>query len=217
MPARERRLERGEAQARRLSADAGRELRLARMQHGLSLARVGEGVGLSASAVSRIERGLVPGVSVRELARLAGVLGLDLALRLHPQGEPLRDRAHIELLARLRRRLHPGLKFGLEVPLPRPGDRRAWDGLIRGPGWLAGVEAETRPVDLQALLRRVALKERDGGADLVVLLLAATRYNQRLVRGHAAELATTFPVPGTRVVEYLAAGVRPPGGGVVLL
>jgi len=200
-----------------MSADAGRELRIARLQHGLSLGAVGAGVGLSGSAVSRIERGLVPGVTIRELARLAAVVGLELSLRLYPAGDPMRDRAHTELLGRLHSHLHRSLTWGVEVPLPRPGDRRAWDAVIRGPGWIAGVEAETRPRDLQALLRRVALKKRDGGVELVLLLLAASRHNRDLVRVHAADLRAAFPAPGDRVLKLVAAGVAPPGSAVVLL
>src|SRR5215210_768220 len=102
MPARERRVERGEDNGRRLLADAGRELRLARLQHGLALHPVAGAAGISAATLSRIERGLRRGTPIAGLARIGSVLGLDVSLRLHPAGEPIRDRAHAEVLARLR-------------------------------------------------------------------------------------------------------------------
>jgi transcriptional regulator with XRE-family HTH domain len=217
MPARVRRVDRGSDSARRLLIEAGRELRLARIQHGLALGTVAGAAALSAASLSRIERGLLPGVPVANLARLAAAVGLELTLRLYPLGDPLRDSAHNEVIGRLRGRLHPGLGWGREVPFPRAGDLRAWDAVIRGKGWVAGVEVETRPRDLQALLRRIAHKERDGGVDLVILVLGATRYNRRLVRDHAADLIGSFPASQESTLERLAKGLRPLGSCVLLL
>jgi hypothetical protein len=102
-----------------------------------------------------------------------------------------------------------------------PGDRRAWDAVItdRGgaPAWRVGVEAETRPRDLQALERRLAIKARDGNVDAVVLLLANTRHNRDLVQGREADWRERFPLAGRRALELLGARVKPPGDAIVLL
>lgn len=103
------------------------------------------------------------------------------------------------------------------MPLPIVGDLRAWDAIVGGSGWDVGVEAETRPPDLQALDRRLALKQRDGSVDQVVLLLADTRHNHELVRGNEAWVASRFPVPGRRALELLAAAANPGGSAIVFL
>ena len=80
-----------------------------------------------------------------------------------------------------------------------------------------GIEAEMRPLDLQALERRLALKQRDGGVDHVALLLPNTPDNRRFVRANEAALRHRFPLAGARAVELLAAGVEPPGDALILL
>jgi len=174
-------------------------------------------VGLSGQQVGRIERGLSPDVSIAVLCRLLAVVGLELSARAYPAGEPIRDRAHVAVLGRFRGRLHRSLRWRTEVPLPVAGDLRAWDGHVSGAGWRVGVEAETRPSDLQALQRRLALKLRDGGVDALILVLADTRHNRALLQAHGEELAQRFPVPGRRAMELLAAGAPPGGSAVVLL
>ena len=217
MPARPRAIDVAAERARATRAEIGRGLRQARLDRDLSLAEIGRSVGISAPQASRIERGLARTVSVEQLARMAAVVGLDLAVRLYPGGAPIRDAAHAALLDRLRQRLHPALRFATEVPLPVRGDPRAWDAAIRGNGWMRPVEAETRPRDLQALERRVSLKLRDAGLEDVLLLLLDSEHNRRFVRLNRDSLAARFSVPGSRALELLAAGVEPPGSAVVLL
>jgi transcriptional regulator with XRE-family HTH domain len=178
---------------------------------------VGRAVGLSGQQVSRIERGLAPDVSITGLCRLLAVVGLEVSARAYPTGEPIRDRAHVALLGRFRQQLHRLLRWRTEVPLPIPGDLRAWDGHVSGAGWRIGVEAETRPTDFQALERRLALKLRNGGVDAVILVLANTRHNRALVLAYRDELAERFPVPGRRAMELLRAGIHPGGDAVDLL
>lgn len=217
MTTRQRSFDRATDRARQQFTDFVRELRTARVDRGLSLDDVGRAVGLSPAQVSRIERALVPSVSVLQLARLSSAVGLDLTVRAYPGGEAIRDAAHAALLDRFRAKLHRSLAWRTEVPLPIPGDPRAWDATIRGTGWILGIEAETRPRDLQALERRIALKRRDGGVDRVVLLLGDSRHNRSLLRDHADALLVHFPVPGRRALELLGAGVDPGGSAVVLL
>ncbi len=208
---------RGADRARHIVAELTTELRRARIDRGLSQADVGRAVGLRGPQVCRIEHGRSPEVSIALLCRLLSVVGLELSARAYPAGEPLRDTAHAAVLGRFRARLHGSLRWRLEVPLPTSGDLRAWDGWVGGPGWRIGVEAETRPTDLEALQRRLALKVRDGGVDMLILLLSDTRHNRALLRAHEDDLAGRFPVPGRRAVELLAAGVHPGGNAIVLI
>jgi transcriptional regulator with XRE-family HTH domain len=217
VPAKERALERGTRRGRLAIADLGRELRDARIRHGLSQTQIGRSVGLSAAQVSRIERGLSPRVPVLHLARLLSTVGLELAARAFPAGTPLRDVAHARLLERLRAILPAAARWRTEVPLAIRGDQRAWDATIELNGAVIGVEAETRPTDLQALGRRLALKRRDGGSDLVVLLLANTRHNRQLLALGQQSLAADYPVDGRAALEAFRSGNAPEGSAVILL
>jgi hypothetical protein len=121
------------------------------------------------------------------------------------------------LLERLRRHLHPTLRLRTEVPMPDRGDLRGWDGVVVAEGWADPVEAETRPTDVQALQRRLALKLRDSGFTEVILLMLDSRHNRSLVREYRHFLSDAFPVPGHRALELLGAGVDPGGSSIVLL
>jgi hypothetical protein len=113
-------------------------------------------------------------------------------------------------------RLAPGLGWRLEVALDIPGDLRAWDAVVIGRGWHLPVEAETRIRDLQALLRRLALKQRDGNEPRIVLALNDSRHNRHVLRIAASDVATTFPTSGKAAMKALALG-RPPDSSAVLL
>ncbi len=217
MATKERPADRGTERARLIRSRLGGEIRQARVGLGLSLDDVGRAVRLSGGQISRIERGLVPRVSVFDLARLHAVVGLELAAKSYPGGPPIRDVAHAQLLADLRARLHGSLRWAVEVPLPLPTDLRAWDGAIRGVGFLYGVEAETSPHDGQALLRRLQAKLRDSDADGAILLLRGTLQTRRFLAEAAGWLGTTFPVSGPRALELLGAGVDPGGSAIVVL
>ncbi len=203
--------------ARRWLQRVGDDFREARLQAGLTQRQMGAAAGVSHAMISRIELGLAPRVSYETLAVIASVLGLDLPLRAFPSGDPIRDAAQLALLAKLRIRLGEGLAWRTEVPLNAPGDRRAWDAVIVGHGWQLPVEAESRVRDVQACLRRIALKRRDDGRDIVILLVADTRHNRRVFRLVAPDVAVEFPVRGAGALASLTAGQRPAGSAIVLL
>ena len=203
---------------------AAREFKSARLNAGLSQQEVADAAGMSRPQYGRIERGRSPQVSLVTIATIAAVLGLETSLRFFPAADPVRDAAHVALLERFRARLHPSLAWRTEVPLPRGGDRRAWDAVVSGFPSPAGharhrgaVEAETRPTDVQALERKLALKERDGGVDWMILLLADTRHNRSILAGPGASLRGRFPLDGRRALELLAVGVDPGQNAIVLL
>jgi transcriptional regulator with XRE-family HTH domain len=217
MGTRIRPVDRGSATAKRQRTDLGRELRDARMDRGLSSRVVADAIGCSHSSVLRIERGEVVHVSLLMLNRMAAVVGLDLSTRLFPGGPPVRDNASLRLLELLRLRLHPRLTWRVEVPLPNPGDQRAFDALIRGTGWREAVEAETGPRDTQALARRLELKVRDGQVDGMILLLPNTRRIRDFLRTSGPTLRTILPLDGSIILQCLGAGIAPGGSGIVLL
>ena len=223
MATRRRRSDVGAARARELVAMIGREFGGTRTNASLSQEEVSRASGLSRSRYGRIERGQSPEVSVAAICRIAAVLGLDASLRFFPTGDPVRDAAQLALLERLRSACHPSFGWRTEVALPRQGDPRAWDAVIDLPGppvrarIRVGVEAETRPNDAQALERKLALKERDGGVDRVILLLADTRNNRTFLRSAGPGLRARFPIDGRRALALLAAGSDPGGNAIILL
>jgi hypothetical protein len=173
--------------------------------------------GISISEVSRIERGVAPHVPFERLAVVASVLGLDLPLRAFPAGEPVRDKAQLNLLARFRTLLPAGLNWRTEVPIRREGDQRAWDAVVGGPGWRLPIDAETRLRDVQALARREALKRRDDRSAVSILLVAGTRHNRHVLRLARPELIGDFPGGRMRMLELLARGEPPEASAIVLL
>jgi transcriptional regulator with XRE-family HTH domain len=214
----QRQVDAGVARGRSILVDLGRELRDARMEHGLSQSQVARSARTSRSQVSRVEHAAAPAVSIPEMARLLAVVGLELSSRAYPAGPPIRDAAHLALLERLRRLAPSTCAWRYEVPIGMPGDRRAWDAVLTiGAGEVA-VEAETRPRDLQSLLRRVAGKLRDSqGPSAAILLLSNTRHNRRLLVDHGDVIASAFPAPGTEILSALESGTSPRRSGVLLL
>jgi transcriptional regulator with XRE-family HTH domain len=217
MSTRERRLDRGRRLSRHSLLVIGEELREARIQAALTQRELASTVGVSASEISRIERGQSPHVAYETLVAIGAALGLDIPLRAYPNGDAVRDAAQLALLADFRATLPSSLRHRTEVPLGIPGDRRAWDIVIDGPGWSLPVEAETRLRDVQALHRKIALKRRDAGADRVLLLVADTRHNRHVLRLAADEFAGAFPLRGRAALKSLRAGELPAASSVVLL
>jgi transcriptional regulator with XRE-family HTH domain len=217
MVARERAVDAGAARARSILARLSAEGRDARLAAGIRQSDVAAAVGISRSQLSRIERGGSPELSIDLAVRWFGVLGLDLSMRAYPDGDPLRDAAQLQLLARVRSMLHAGFAWRTEVPLPTPGDRRAWDATAINGSVRLGIEAETRIRDPQALDRRLALKERDGGMDRLVLVVADTRSNRASLRAHPDVLAARFPIPPREALDRLRRGLDPGGNALILI
>jgi len=212
-----RRRDRGRDRAREIRTRVGHEVRAARRGAGLSLRAAGASVGISASALSRLERGLDAAVSLERLCRACAAVGLEFSGRAFLDGDPIRDAGHVRLLDRLRQRLPPGSPWRVEVPLPIPGDRRAVDAETRLQGRRVGFEVELQLDDVQALERRFALKRRDAGLDVLVLVVADTRHNRHVLAMHRAALRSAFPLGPREVLTALARGLAPTGDGLVVL
>ncbi len=214
----ESRISRADRRARTICERLGIELRQARLIDGLTLTQVSDAVRLSASEVSRIERGRAPWVDVPTLARLAAVVGLDVWVRLYPGGEPLRDLAHLALTDAFRAMLGPGLMVRAEVPIGDPRDLRAWDLTLEDRrSEHCGVELETRLVDAQDQLRRVSRKAADSGLERVVLVVADTRANRAAIDAAASMLSATFVIDDPAAYEALARDEVPPRSALVLV
>ena len=215
MGTRERPSDRGRRRARDALNRVASDVRGARLGAGLSLRDVAAAVGIDHAWLWKFERRRRD-MTLDDLSAVCQVLGLDLTLRAYPAGDALRDAAHVRLLGRLRKRLHPSLRWSTEVPLPTPGDLRAWDAMIRGQGWQLAVEAETVIHDVQALERKLTLKFRDGGADHVTLLVADTRRNREAIASAPAAFAD-LPLRNRQVLRNLEAGRDPGASGLVIL
>ncbi len=143
-------------------------------------------------------------------------VGLDLWAKTYPTGPPLRDAAHLRLLADFEARLHPSIKCQREWPIPNDRDRRAIDLSLTKLPMRIGVEAETVINDLQALQRDINLKQRDTEVDGMILLVRGSRRNRELLRA-ADALRRDFPIPTRGLLASLAHGHVPSGNGIVIM
>lgn len=206
----------GERRSRQLRQRLAEELVVARLAAGLSRREVAGRVGVSADRLARAERADAVAQTIDLVARIGAALGLQLAASMYPFGDPVRDRAHLALLARFRARLHASIRWQVEVPIPISGDRRSGDAVIAGDGWDALIEAETRLDDVQLVERRAAAKQRDLGATRLILLMADTKHNRDVVALHP-ELLQRFPTPTRACLRSLRQGRDPGGDGLVIV
>jgi transcriptional regulator with XRE-family HTH domain len=219
MGTKETRLQRGQRRGQELTRTTLAQLRDARVTLGISQAALAEQIGITQASVSLLEAGKLGEVSLVRLAEIASILGLEPSLTLHPVGPPIRDKGHEALIARFRRQIGTGWKVTRETAFPAEGDPRWWDLLLRLPRerYLVGVEAETRIRDLQALVRRMKERARDGGADHVVILLSDTATNRRLIREFRDALGPEFNSSPAAILAALRDPAPLPGSGVILL
>ena len=70
--------------------------------------------------------------------------------------------------------------------------------------------------DLQATERKIALKMADDQVDVVILLVADTPRNRRVLREFRELIATRFPLDTRAIMRQLRAGRLPERSGVVV-
>jgi transcriptional regulator with XRE-family HTH domain len=217
MPSRVAAINEAAIQGRRLQADLCGELRNARLMRGLSQREVARAIGASHATISRVEHGHVKDMAIADLIRHGSAVGLRLHARFYPTGGGLRDKAQVDLLRRFRARLGDRWDWQLEAPLPLAGDLRAFDALLRNEQVMVAVEAITRLHDAQAQLRAAQLKQRDGHADRLVILLNASESNRHRLRSAIDLLAMSFPLSTRATLAALKEGQDPGDNGIVLL
>jgi hypothetical protein len=199
-----------------------REAEAARVAHGTSYAAIGRALRLGPGQVARIMRGQSPHLAIVRAAQILEAVGLELSARAFPVSAPVRDAGQVALLARFRARISPDLTWTEEVPvveIPAAGsiDLRAWDAGIDGPACRVRLDAETHLGDLQAVERHVALKQRDGRVECVILLLSDTRHHRELLEVAGDGLRSRFPVPQREALLALRAGRSPRGNALIRL
>ncbi|HXG26911.1 MAG TPA: helix-turn-helix transcriptional regulator [Candidatus Binatia bacterium] len=207
---------RGDRRSRELRQRLAESISEARVAAGLSLREVARRVGVHVDTLIRLEAADSTTMTVDLVARVAAVLGLKLAASLYVDGDPVRDEGHLKLLARFRARLGPGLRVQAEAPMPISGDPRSGDALVGTEEWSALVEAETRVGDVQLVERRAAAKQRDLGADRLILLVADTGHNREVLRLHP-ELRERFPIDARTCLRRLGQSLDPGGDALVIL
>ena len=218
MAIRDGRLDRALATWRRIEASILADFHEARLASGLSRADVGRAVGISASAIAQFERGELDDIGIEQLCRLSAGVGLETSVRLFPDGDPIRDAPQARLLERMRLRLPAGMRWRVEVPIFGRSDRRAWDAVADGHGCVDAVEAESRVRDLQATVRRIALKARDDSTvGHVVVLIADTRANRQALALGREALRAEFPLATRAAMANLSAGRCPGANAIVVL
>lgn len=217
MPTKERLRSAGLRQADLIGTQAGREARDLRIRAGLSQAQLSNAVGVSRQWLTAFEAGHLSAVDLRRTAVVFACLGHKLVVKTYPTAEPLRDAGQVHLLDRFNARLSSSWRRTFESVMPLPGDLRAWDELLALGGLRIGVDAETRPNDLQVLERSMAAKQRDSEVRRMILLLSATRINRALFRDNVAALRQTFPMDTRTTLAALAAGRDPGANGLVIL
>jgi transcriptional regulator with XRE-family HTH domain len=217
MPLKERSTDRGTRRGAAIVVELGRELRLARLQHGLSQEALGHAIGMSDTQVGRIERGEVPGASVVCLTRLLSVAGLELSARVSDRRSAARQGATGIAQTVSEDRLRPPSRGGRKsqsAPSATfgPGTRYSVSARIE-----MGIEAETRLTDLQAVQRRITLKCRDREVGQAVLLLAGTRTNRVMIRTFETSIRNAFPIPGRVALRALREGQLSSGSALILV
>lgn len=216
MPTVNRVFERATFRAGRDLREIGSEFRERRLELGLSQLYVATACRTSRPRYTRIEAGRVLTLSVPEIHRIAGVLGLDAAIRLYPGGLPLRDGGQVRRLHRLLELASPPLSHRTEVPVRAEGGGglKAWDAMLFGHDKRTAIELEMRLHDIQAGERRLALKRRDDPVDHVLLVIADTKHNRRVLAEIPA-FADLPRLPRRDVVAALRGGEHP-GTGMIL-
>ena len=216
MPAVVRRLDEALRRSDQLRRQLGNELRDARLAAGLSQAAVARVLGCAPSTISRVERGLVRGVSVERYMRHASVVGLVLRASMLPVGAPIRDAGQVKVLNRLERHVGAPFRWVIELPIA-PNDLRAFDAAALKPGCRIGFDVWSRIRDVQAQARSSSRKQVDSGLDRLVLVFADTAANRAAVREAGEALRRAFPISSRQVLAALRAGRDPGGNGLVFI
>lgn len=217
MPTRSRPTDEARRRWDRLIREIGDELRTGRRINGATQAQLGRSIRVSQSEISRRERGRAPGFTGAQLATHAAAVGLRMSIKLWPVGGGIRDAAQARYIGEFVRRIGRRWRVILEAPIQQPGDLRAVDVLLVAAPVKVAVEVITRLSDLQAQIRAGQLKSRDIGATRLILGIAGTHANRRVLNAARLTLVSSFDLDSRRIMAELAAGRDPGRDGIVLL
>ena len=176
--------------------------------------------GISASAISRLERGQLDGLTVGTVERVGRALGarVDLVVRWQGEGlDRLLDQAHAGLVDLLVKRLvGAGWLVQVEASFNLRGERGSIDALAFHPASATLLVGEVKSVvpDMQAMLaahdRKIRLgplaARRFGWAvqrTVGLLVIGDARTARRRVEAHAAQLAAAYPLRGRTAAELI--------------
>ncbi len=197
--------------------EIGRELRVARILAGMTQGQVAESLQFSISHVSRVEHGLIKGISLPNLFRHAAVVGLKPYIKLYPLVSRPMDHAQLALFARFRERISDAWHVIVEAAMPIVGDLRAADALLHIPTCRCVVEVITRLADLQAQLRSARRKVRDLEADRLIFVVLGTETNRRALRDAGRAATDAFPMRTKGALQRLADGMDPGADALIML
>lgn len=200
-----------------LLRDIGREVKVGRILLGRTQRDIGGILGRSASHVSRVEHGLIKGLGITDVTRHAAAVGLKPWIALFPRVATPLDRPQLDVLNRFRDRIAATWRVELEAVVPKYGDMRAADAILHGAGIRCVVEVITRLADVQAQIRAARRKQRDLGADRLVIVIGGTRTNRRVLADAGPVVRDAFPLDTRATLQALAAGTDPGADGIVLL
>ena len=195
------------------------DVRHARLELGLTQKQVAKLAGTSQATVSRVESGKIRQLSFIVAAQIDAAVGSDLWVKTYPSGHRPRDLAQLLRLDTFHANGVAPLRHRREVPLPVIGphpDQRAWDATIEDGHEVMAVEFEVRLYDYQAQLRRIRLKQRDGQPDRLLVVVADTSRNRRVLREFGPLDQDLPQLSRKEVVADLRAG-RLPRSGIVLV
>jgi transcriptional regulator with XRE-family HTH domain len=198
-------------QAAELVRRVGRELRIARVTLGLSQVELARRVGIPQSSISEIERGALAANLARH-SRLAAAVGMQLSVRLYPNGQiGLRDSGQLSIAQLLIAQAHAAWRPILEHPIGQAPDLRAADLVLISSVEVIHVEIERNLGDFQAQLRGGTLKRNDLATRYAqpvrfVLVLPDTARLRRIVQAYAPAITAAMPRNSREVLTALRSG-----------
>jgi transcriptional regulator with XRE-family HTH domain len=218
---RSRSASRGLTRARYLAVAFGRELRIARVNVGLTQGEMAKLAGVSQQQASLVERG-IGDTSLVIRARLAAACGHELGWRLYPMATVrLRDSGQLALAQVILAAAHPSWQARLEVPISS-GDPRAADLLLIGPTEIIHIEIERALVDFQSQLRsaqikRDALVAREEKPIRLVIAVPNRQATAVRLAPFAQLIRQTMPVTSRGIWRAIRSGQPLEGDGILFV
>jgi transcriptional regulator with XRE-family HTH domain len=194
---------------------------MARTVARISQSEIALALGIDRSNFTRLEAGDLDDVGIVRLSEIASLLGFEISVGLHPIGDPTRDKGQQACGQRFDGRLSERWRMTNETLLPGASEKRAWDKLLRlideTPRYLVGVDIESRVWDVQAIVRRTRERERDGQVDHLLIVLADTAHNRRVIDTLRETIGAAYGTPPRAIFAALRKGEPLPGSGVILV